>query len=101
MVLLTALTLAGAGAVAALGGYAIYRGTRAAGRSHPTLSGVATAAALFVWTALTLPVVAFVLTGGLILGLALLPVLLAMAGAYLLVQPHQRGRHDPDTVTIN
>ncbi len=101
MVLLTALTLAGAGAVAALGGYAIYRGTRAVGRSYPALSGLATAAALFVWTALTLPVVAFVLTGGLIIGFALLPVLLAMTGAYLLVRPRRRGRRDPDTVTIN
>jgi hypothetical protein len=101
MVLLTALTLAGAGAVAALGGYAIYRGSRAAGSSHPTLSGLATAAALFVWTALTLPLAAFVLTGGLVVGLALLPVLLAGAGVYLLLGPRRRPQRDPDTVTIN
>ncbi len=103
MVVLTALTIAGAGAIAALGGYAIYRGGKVTGSSRPALRGVVTAAALFVWTAVTLPVAAFVLTGGLLIGLAVLPILLAIAGGYLLARPRRQVGYgaDPDTITVN
>ncbi len=101
MVLLTALTVAGATAVAALGGYAIYRGAKATRSSRPALRGALTGAALFVWTAVTLPIAALLVTGGVIVGLALVPLLLAGLGLSLLTSDRRRVDTDPDTVTIN
>lgn len=99
--LLTGLAAAGAVATAALGGYAIYRGTQAAGGSRPVTKSLVTAAALFVWTALTLPVAGAVLLGGVVVGLAIVPLVLAAVGLTLLVGGRtRRPAADPDTITV-
>lgn len=99
--LLTGLAVAGAVATAALGGYAVYRGTQAVGSSLPVTKGLLTAAALFVWTALTLPVAGAVLLGSVVVGLAVLPLVLAAAGLSLLVGGRtRRPPADPDTITV-
>ena len=98
--LLTGLTVAGAVATAALGGYAVYRGTRSVGGSLPVTKSLVTAAALFLWTALTLPIAGAVLLGGLVVGLAVVPLVLAAAGLAALVGDRRRRTSDPDTITV-
>lgn len=101
MMLLTGLTIAGAVATAALGGYAVYRGTRSVGGSLPVTKSLVTAAALFVWTAVTLPLAGAVLVGGALLGLTLVPIVLAAVGLALLAGGRLQPRHrDPDTITV-
>lgn len=98
--MLSALTIAGATAIAAVGGYAVYRGASVFGTSAPTTQGALTAAALFLWAALTLPIAVTVLTGGIVLAVTLLPFAVLAAGSYLFVRRWQQWR-DPDVITVN
>lgn len=99
--LLTGLTIAGAAAVGALGGYAVYRGTRTVGGTRPVTKGLLTAAALFLWAAVTLPLAGVVVAGGIVLGLTLIPLVLAAVGVALLVSDRPRRQTpSPDTITV-
>lgn len=98
--MLSALAIAGAAAVAAVGGYAVYRGASLFGGSAPTTQGALTATALFLWTALTFPIAVTVLTGGVVLAVTFLPFAALAVGSYLLVRRWQQWR-DPDVITVN
>lgn len=98
--MLATLTIAGATAVAAVGGYAVYRGMSATGASRPVSRGALTAAALFLWTAITLPFALLALSGGIVLALTLIPVAAVLLGGYMLHRRWKQWRN-PDVITVS
>lgn len=97
------LAIAGLAAAAGAAGFTAYKVTKSQSlttnsRPQSFLYGLGMALMLFVWTAVTLPIAALVLTGGLVLALVVTPLILAVAGAAMLADWRVRSPEEPVTV---
>ena len=98
--MLGTLALAGLAATAAASGYVahrVYTTTPASTRS--TRSGLRMALALFLWSALALPVAGVLLAGGALLAFVMLPLLVALVGLFAL-GGSATPASNPDVITV-
>ena len=98
--MLGTLALAGLAATAAASGYVVYRAyTATPASTRSTWSGLRMALALFVWSALALPVAGVLLAGGALLAFVVLPLLVALVGVFALSESSAPAA-DPDVITV-